>query len=263
MSGGELTVYLKKKQRNTKEKFFTEIKETFFKYRQILVLTGLRRVGKTTIIYQLIEELLERWIDPKKYFTFDEMIKEPMQIFEEYSKITKVDWKKERIFVFFDEIHKLENWSSKVKILYDNLPNLKICVSGSAGVMIESEAIKNLAGRFFSFKVRPITLQEFAELYFNKKIDNFYLYESKLRMVFDDYVRKPFPEIVAWKDKSKVNAYIRELVIEKILKSDIPSIFNNVNISLLSTLTEIFMRDVGMILDVNSLSKDLGVINLR
>jgi predicted AAA+ superfamily ATPase len=190
------------------------------------------------------------------------MVKEPMEIFEEYSKITKVDWRKEKIFVFFDEIHKLKNWSSKVKILYDNLPNLKICVSGSASVMIESEAIKNLAGRFFSFEIPPLTLQEFAELYFKKKIDNFELYESRLKIIFDEYIRKPFPEIIEWKDQSKVNAYIRELVIEKVLKSDIPSIFKNVNTNLLSNLTEIFMKDVGTVLDITSLSKDLGVHKL-
>jgi len=254
----------KEKAKEYKRKIFNEIKETFFNYKQILVLVGLRRVGKTTIIYQLIEEILKKRIDPKKilYFTFDEMIKEPMEIFEEYSKITKVDWRKEKIFVFFDEIHKLKNWSSKIKILYDNLPNLKICVSGSASVMVESEAIKNLAGRFFSFEVRPLTLQEFAELYFKKKIDNFELYESKLKMVFDEYIRKPFPELIEWKDQSKVNAYIRELVIEKVLKSDIPSIFKNVNVNLLSTLIEIFMKDVGTVVDITSLSKDLGVHKL-
>ncbi|HDJ89108.1 MAG TPA: ATP-binding protein [Thermoprotei archaeon] len=252
------------KAKKYRRKIFKNIKDTFFSYKQILVLTGLRRVGKTTIFYQLIQELLKRGVNPKNilYFTFDEMVENPINVLKEYSRITKIDWRREKIFIFFDEIHKLENWSSKIKILYDNLPNLKICISGSASIMIESEAIKNLAGRYFLFEIKPLTLQEFGELYFERKIDNYELFEDKLKMIFEDYIRKPFPEIVKWKDRIKINQYIRELVIEKIVKSEIPLIFKNINISLLSTLTEIFMKDVGTILDITSLSKDLGIHKL-
>lgn len=254
----------KEKAKEYRRKIFKNIVETFFNYRQILILNGLRRIGKTTIIFQLIEELLKKKTESKRvlYFSFDEIIEEPIKILEEYSKITKVDWRKEKIFVFFDEIQKLKNWSSKIKILYDNFPNLKICITGSASLMIEKEAIKDLAGRYFSECIYPLTLQEFAELYFEKKIDNFKLYELELKRIFEDYARKPFPEIVKWEDKTKINQYIKELVIEKIIKSDIPESFNRVNISLLSTLINIFMKDVGMILDITSLSKELGIHKL-
>ncbi|MGC8811977.1 MAG: ATP-binding protein [Candidatus Aenigmatarchaeota archaeon] len=246
-----------------KRKIFESVKKTFFNYRQILLLNGLRRTGKTTIIYQLIEELLKK-VNPKNilYFSFDEAIEEPTKILEEYSKITKVDWRKEKCFVFFDEIQKLKNWSSKIKLLYDNFPNLKICISGSASVALEQAAIKDLAGRYFSHYISPLTLHEFAELYLGKPIENFELYELELKRIFDDYIRKPFPEIVRWGDRTKANQYIRELVIEKIIKTDIPGTFEHVNISLLSTLKDIFMKDVGMILDVTALSKELGVHKL-
>ncbi len=254
----------KEKAKKYKRKIFKTIKETFFNYNQVLILTGLRRVGKTTIIYQLIEELLKRGINPKNilYFSFDERIEDLVKILEEYSKITKVEWKEKKIFVFFDEIQKLKNWSSKIKILYDNFPNLKICISGSASLMIEKDAIKDLAGRYFSEHISPLTLQEFAELYFEKRIEDFELYEIKLKRICEDYIKRPFPEIVKWEDSTKINQYIRELVIEKIVKADIPETFENVNVSLLSTLTEIFMKDIGMILDITSLSKELGVHKL-
>jgi len=81
-------------------------------------------------------------------------------------------------------------------------------------------------------------------------------------MVYNDYVRKPFPEIVKWNDIRRVNEYIRTLVIEKVVKSDIPGLFKNINVSLLSTLVEVFMKNVGMILNITSLAKDLGVHKL-
>ncbi|MGB9895952.1 MAG: ATP-binding protein [Thermoproteota archaeon] len=254
----------KEKAKQYRRKIFGEIKKTYFQYKQVVVLTGLRRVGKSTILYQLIEELLKSGVDPKHvlYFSFDEVIEDPIKVLEEYARITKVNWKEEKVFLFFDEIHKLKNWSSKLKLLYDSLPNLKICVSGSASITVEREVAKDLAGRYFSFDVQPLTLQEFAELYFERRIDNFELYQDKLRMILKDYIRKPFPEIVKWDDISKVNEYIRTLVIEKVVKVDIPGLFGNVNVSLLSTLVEMFMKDVGMIVNVTSLARDLGVHKL-
>jgi len=254
----------KDKAKDYKRKIFDEVKKTFFNYRQILILNGLRRVGKSTIIYQLIDELLNNKVNSKNivYFSFDEVIEDPIKILEEYSKITKIEWRKEKIFVFFDEIQKLKNWTSKTKILYDNFPNLKICISGSASLMIEKTAIKDLAGRYFSLYVEPLSLKEFAELYFEKEINNFRLYELDLKRIFEAYISKPFPEIVKWEDKIRINQYIKQLVVEKIIKSDIPESFKNVNASLLSTLTEIFMKDVGMTLDITSLSRELGVHKL-
>ncbi|MGB9677936.1 MAG: ATP-binding protein [Candidatus Ratteibacteria bacterium] len=254
----------KDKAKEYRRKIFEEIKETYFNYRLILILTGLRRVGKSTILFQLIEELLKKGVNPKNilYFSFDEVVEEPTKILNEYSKITKVDWRKEKVFLFFDEIHKLKDWSSKIKLLYDIFPNLKICVSGSASINIEREAAYNLAGRYFSFEIKPLTLQEFGELYFEKSIGKFELYKSDLSMIFDDYIKRPFPEIVKWKDTNKVNEYIKTLIIEKVIKTDIPEVFGNVNISLLSNLVEMFMKEPGIILNITSLAKDLGVHKL-
>ncbi|MHA1832848.1 MAG: AAA family ATPase [Candidatus Baldrarchaeia archaeon] len=57
------------------------------KERQILIITGLRRVGKTTLLYQTIEKLLERE-EPNKilYFSFDESLANPKEVLEFYEK---------------------------------------------------------------------------------------------------------------------------------------------------------------------------------
>ncbi|MEM3411802.1 MAG: AAA family ATPase [archaeon] len=203
----------KEKAREYKRKIFESVKKTFFNYKQILLLSGLRRTGKTTIIYQLIEELIKRNIPPRNiiYFSFDEAIKDPTKVLEEYSKLTKVDWRKEKCFVFFDEIQKLKTWSTKIKLLYDNFPNLKIYISESASIALESAAVKDPAGRYFSEYISPLTFQEFAELYFGKTVDNFELYELELKRLFEDYIRKPFPEIVRWKIEQKLLRILENL----------------------------------------------------
>ena len=204
-------------------KVYEKALDTFSKYRQILVLAGLRRTGKTTIMYQIIENLIERGIDPKNilYFSFDRKIEDILEILKSYGRITKINWRKEKIFLFLDEIHKLRDWSSKIKIIYDSLPNIKMCISGSASLTMESEVIDNLAGRYFKIEVKPLSLQEYAELYYGKSINDYDLYKTELESVFQDYIRKPFPELVRIEDREKICEYIKSIIVEKILGSDI------------------------------------------
>ncbi len=238
---------------------FKEIKD-LVKYRQIIILTGLRRVGKTTLMYQIIKELLKKIKSEKiLYFSFDEKVVEPIEILKEYGKLTDVNWKEEKIYVFFDEIQRLKDWSLKIKQLYDSLPNIKIFVSGSASLIIESDVIKNLAGRYFLREIPTLTLKEFFELYFQKKLDNFELYRYDIEKIFPYYIKRPFPEIVRWKDEKRVYEYIKELVIDKVVKIDIPEIFDKVRINLLSVLIEEFFSNPGEILNMDSLSSSLRV----
>ncbi|MEM5813334.1 MAG: AAA family ATPase [Candidatus Aenigmatarchaeota archaeon] len=69
--------------------------------RQICILTGLRRVGKTTLFYQLIQEILKK-VKPNHilYFSFDEKIEDLKKILDEYQRITGVEWKREKNLCF-------------------------------------------------------------------------------------------------------------------------------------------------------------------
>lgn len=108
-----------------------------------------------------------------------------IDVLKEYRNITKIDWKKERVYLFLDEIHKLKRWSTELKILYDTLPNIKIVVSGSASINLEKDAIINLAGRHFRFEVKPLSLREFAELYYGRKMKNYEIESMNVKAVFE------------------------------------------------------------------------------
>jgi len=228
--------------------------------RQITILTGLRRVGKTTLFYQLIQELLNN-VKPKNilYFSFEEMREDLKEVLDEYQKLTGVSWKREKIYVFFDEIHKVSNWASKLKILYDSFPNIKFFVSGSSSVDLEGEAYSNLVGRHYLLKLDPLSLKEFYELKNGVKIDNLNLWRDELFLAFDEYLKKPFPEIVKENDERRIMDYLRENVIGKIIYQDLPKGFRNVNEELLLNLIEIFYENPGMILNLDELSKNLRI----
>ncbi|KUO40690.1 MAG: hypothetical protein APZ16_02290 [Candidatus Hadarchaeum yellowstonense] len=240
-----------------KRRYFEELKDLLDK-RQIVVICGLRRTGKSTLMFQLIQHLIEKGVPPANilYFSFDKEVAGIKQILESYSRMVEKDYERERIFVFLDEIFKLENWHEELKVLYDNLPQVKFVVSGSASLKVEKEARKNLVGRAFYVEVKPLLLREFFELKFNKRLENVKLWEDKLRLHFPSFLRKAFPEVVDW-DDIRAREYIRELVLDKVIFSDFPTTFKDVDVDLLRTLVDIFFSNPGMYLNIDSLARDL------
>ena len=117
--------------------------------RQIIVIYGLRRTGKTTIMYQLIDYLLKDNIKKGNilYFSFDYSNIELRDIIEDYEKyILKKPIKMEnsKVYIFLDEIQKLNDWENKIKIYYDTYKNIKFIISGSASINIEKSRMRAL-----------------------------------------------------------------------------------------------------------------------
>ena len=243
-----------------KRSFFDKIQE-FKKYKQIIILTGLRRVGKTTLIYQTIKDLLSG-ADPKRifYFNFDKEIDDLVDIFENYKELTGVDYKKEKIFVFFDEITKFKKWAGELKLIYDSSPNIKFCISSSSSINLEEEAVKNLAGRYFLINITPLSFREFLELTGKQKMaENHELYSREIKKEFFSYLLKSFPETVNWDNELVIKDYLKTTIIDKIIKSDLPERFSNMNKELLYRLIELFYKEPGFYLDYDNLSKSLRI----
>jgi predicted AAA+ superfamily ATPase len=149
-----------------RRKAFSRIIESL-RERQILLVTGLRRVGKTTLLYQAVEKLLETVApDCILYFSFEEALGSPKEVLEYYEKkvLRKPLEDADKIFVFFDEIQYVKDWPSVLKQFYDLYPNLKFFVSGSSSLLLSRDAIDKLAGRFFLLEVEPLSFSEFLGL---------------------------------------------------------------------------------------------------
>ena len=243
-----------------KRSFFDKMQE-FKNYRQIIILTGLRRVGKTTLIYQAIKDLLSR-TDPKRifYFSFDKEIDDLVELFENYKELTGIDYKKEKIFVFFDEITRFKRWASELKLIYDSLPNIKFYISSSSSINLEEEAVKTLAGRYFLINVNPLNFKEFLELTEKRKmLENYKLYQKEIKKEFFSYLLRSFPETIKWDNELIIKDYLRTTIIDKIIKSDLPERFSNINKELLYNLIELFYKEPGFYLDYDNLSRKMKI----
>ena len=231
------------------------------KERQILLVTGPRRVGKTTLLYQAIESLLEK-VSPNKilYFSFDETTFNPKEVLEFYEKkvLMKPFEEADRVFIFFDEIQYAKNWPSTLKQFYDLYPNLKFFVSGSSSLLLSREAMEKLAGRFFTLKLKPLTFYEFLELK-GIKPNRTDLFSRRIEAYFYDYLRKSgFPEIVDWENETRIAEYIKNSVIDRVTLRDIPLIFKTRNITLMENIVKLILSTPGNTINVNSLSRTWG-----
>src|SRR3989344_4759472 len=175
-----------------KRKLFDEILK-YLKLRQIIGIVGLRRVGKTTLIYQIIDYLIKNGINQKDiiYFSFDEAKNEPREILRVYEEsIIKEKISNRKIFIFFDEIQKVEDWQNKIKVFYDLYPNIKFFISGSASLDILLKAKESLAGRIFYFSADLLSFREFLEFkgLLEKIEKNPHIWGSELRIQLDNYM---------------------------------------------------------------------------
>ncbi|MGC9149864.1 MAG: ATP-binding protein [Candidatus Micrarchaeia archaeon] len=231
------------------------------KERQILIITGLRRVGKTTLLYQTIEKLLERE-EPNKilYFSFEDSSITPKEVLDFYEKqvLKKPFEEAGKVFIFFDEIQYAHNWSSTIKQFYDLYPNLKFFVSGSSSLLLSKEAIDKLAGRFFFLELKPLSFFEFLEMkgIKTKELD---IFSRRIEAYFFDYLKKSgFPEIVNWENDLKIAEYIQSSIINRVTFRDLPIIFKTRDVALLDKIIKIILSNPGLMINVNSLSKELG-----
>lgn len=254
-----------------KEEFKIEFKERevykqiqkFMSLPQIIALTGLRRVGKTTLMFKIVEDYIRIGSNSKSivYFSFDEFreveIREVMKVYEEFME---KDFRKGKYLLLLDEIQKLRNWEDQLKGVYDTFgKNIKIIISGSESLFIRKKSKETLAGRIFEFKVEPLSFKEFL-LFKDVNFKPIGLYEKELTKLFKEFTLTfGFPELVNIKEKDVIKKYIKESIVEKVVYRDIPKLFKIKDISIIESLLNVFMEDPGQLVEISELAKELKI----
>src|SRR3989338_10319867 len=227
---------------------------------QIIALTGLRRVGKSTIMLKIIENWMSSGFNPQNIFLFsfdDSKDLSIRKVIEEYQRIKDKSLNQEKFLFLFDEIQKIDNWQEQIKIIYDLYKkNVKIIVSGSESLFIRKKFKESLAGRIFEFKINTLTFKEFIK--FNgvnyKSID---LYKKEYSKLFEEFIISGgFPELCGIKDKEKIKMYIKEGIRDKILYKDIPSLFKIGDISMLNSILESITENPGQLIELSNFSNE-------
>ena len=221
--------------------------------KNVVIVTGIRRVGKTTLIKQAISEVLKK-VPAKNVFyvsldnfEFEEYtIKEIIEAYRERNKIS-ID---EKAYIFLDEVAYKENFHQEIKNLYD-MTNLKMIISSSsASVLKDKKAF--LTGRTKTIEVMPLDFWEF--LRFRKIKVKKYDY-ALMKTYFDDYLKiGGMPGYVLDTDID----YLKELV-DSIVYKDIIAYHNIKDKTVVFDLLKLLSERVGKRLTYNKLANILKI----
>ncbi len=245
-----------------KRKAFEWIKNLIYK-RQIIQITGLRRVGKSTLLFQTINLLKQKGTDPFKilYFTFDEAQLNLDELFTLYSSSTGIDYKTEKIFVFLDEIQKLTNFQNQLKVYYDIYPNIKFFISGSTSLFIKKKIQESLAGRVLSLFLTPLDFEEY--LFFKEKkelLEKPLAYKQELEKEFLLFLKSQFIESLDLKTDFEKKEYFSS-IIRKIIFEDIPQLFPVDYPNLLYRIVQLISQHPGALINNLQLANELKISN--
>lgn len=243
------------------------------KHKNVLIITGMRQVGKTTLMKQIFDELGE---DNKLWFDFDNPLDQKLFEDEEYKniyarllKMGKNQAKK--LYVFIDEIQNFPEITRVIKYLIDHYA-VKFIVTGSSNFYLKNLFPESLSGRKFLYNLAPLNFREY--LYFHDKLS---LAEGRLDKIdraiagqnmyghkkfepdYDDYLLfGGFPEVAVTPD-----AATKKLVLKNIFASffekDLKILSDYKDIRELRDLILLLAPRVGSRLDVSKLASELGV----
>lgn len=237
-----------------REKYLNQLKASL-SHKRAALLIGSRRVGKTTLLYQLIDYLLKiKKIKPEQllYVLLDHPRFKKFsisQIVKEFRALHNLDRNK-KIFLFFDEVQYAKNWEQEVKALLDT-ENVKVFLSGSASSLIFQKS-SFLTGRYSKLKIEPLDFPEFLQF---KKVKISKTENYKYEKLLLDYLQiGGYPEYVLEQNPE----YFVDL-IEGIIFKDIVNLYKIKNPGIIRDLLLLLADRNGHQTSFTKLSKILNI----
>lgn len=198
---------------------------------QMLSITGPRRIGKTTLLLQIIDHYLANGVAPERliYYSFDDPALETSKVkvdelVDNTMKLIAKNPSGKPTYLFLDEIQKLGRWELYLKKYYDLQYPAKVIISGSASSPIFKKSRESLLGRVKDHHLLPFSFREFvlyrlrenAEL--SEAVDHIYEMGKKVRAVLSEdpnihekMANVPIPSPAL---RSKLEQYLSEYFLE-------------------------------------------------
>lgn len=203
---------------------------------KMVVLTGPRQVGKTTLARQLMSSF-----GSAQYLNWD--------VLQDRTVLQRQSWNPRAKLLVMDEIHKMRDWKGWLKGVVDGRPaGQALLVTGSARMETFRQGGDSLAGRYFAFRLHPFSVREWCER------------QQVLPADALDHllVRGGFPEPCLAEEAVQADRwraqYFNDLIREDVLE------FSRVHeINTMRLFVELLRERVGTPLSLASMARDLAV----
>ena len=224
----------------------------------IKIIVGVRRSGKSVLLTQIMDELIEKGIkeDHIIYINFEDYdytdYTEPKK-FNEYVKSKIQD--KEKYYLFFDEIQNVKDFEKVINSFRATM-NVSIFITGSNSKVLSGDLSTYLVGRYISIKIMPFTFAEYLELQKEKGI-----IKDKEELFLEYMEWGGMPQIYNTTSIQERKMYLRDLYNTAILK-DIVERNSIKDVNLLNRVIQFIMENIGGVISANSITKFLKGDNI-
>ena len=246
-----------------------------------VVLIGPRRVGKTVMLAQAVQALLDEGtagidilqlsLDTPLYSgrSLESLVRTFMDLHRHDPA--------RRLWVFFDEIQYVKDWEVHLKSLVDTFRQIRFVASGSAAAALRMKSRESGAGRFTDFMLPPLTFAEY--LHFAGREDALIIESpgegavpqyrttsiEELNREFIHYLNfGGFPEAVMNPAvRANPSRFLREDIVEKVLLKDLPSLYGISDTQELNRFFNVLAYNTGDEVSPENLSRDTGIGRAR
>lgn len=252
--------------------------ENWINDKEAILLLGARQTGKTSILYKIIQNLINsEKVNTEDIYFFDaENINHLLILsrgIDEICKIVKPDENKKK-YIFLDEIQYVKNIDKTLKLLVDHYGNyFKIFATGSSSLEIKNKFKQSMTGRKIIFEVYPLSFYEYLTFLEEKQLadiiknrnfsddrsDIAYENMRQLKAKYLDYLLYGgYPRIVLESDENKKKILLDE-IYSTYIKKDVEAFFKIEDIEKFNNFVKYAAINSGQIFNANSASKSLGM----
>lgn len=251
--------------------------------RRSVVLTGTRRVGKTTIQYQMIESLLKSGVAPQKivFISLDHPMLKLSQFQDVLECYHENIYAEQDVYYFFDEVQYAQDWDRWLKIIYDTQPDTRVVATGSVSPALMKGSRESGAGRWTVIQVPTMSFYEYCELLDLERPNitpdlkvttmlrksqiertQIMMQLSKVQNHFMRYLQVGgFPELALADNDLMAQQIMREDVVDKVLKRDLPSLYNIRNATELERIFLYLCNVSSKIISIEAITKELNGVS--
>lgn len=244
--------------------------------RRIVVMSGARRTGKTTIMYQIISDLLESGVKPQNilFFTFDHPAIRATRVDEVLNIYKNNICSDDEFYLFVDEVQFDKDWTHYLKMAYDMNPGMKAVATGSASAVVEDNVRESGAGRWTVIRIPTLSFYEYCEIKGIKKNieieDVFKIHTlskqqqtsiimglSDLQIHLMRYLQMGgFPELTTSEDIPYAQKLLREDVMDRAIKHDLPSIYEIRSVAELEKVFVYLCYNSSSVINIEAMCKE-------
>lgn len=232
--------------------------------KEITIITGARQVGKTTILKEIISDLISAG---KKVLYFNLDIEEDSKHFTSQQQLlNKIELEvgNGKAYVFIDEIQQKENAGKFLKGIYDMGLSYKFVVTGSGSLELKEKISEALTGRKHLIKMKPVSFLEFVNYKTSYKYENkinkfFELEKEKTRLLLNKYLLfGGYPAVITEETIERKKEIMNEIFISYITK-DISFLLGVRYPDKFVKLIKLLAIQSGSIINYSQLAQDTGI----